>query len=463
MSRISRRRFLGGVAAGAALASLSPFRPARAAGGRACRFLIVLEGNCYEPRCLLAPSARAALDAGAASSPIGESRWWYRSYRHDAPLSIDDGDLAMAPALAGLEEHGVADRATAIFGLSSRVVGGGHTAFHGALSSTRTLSGRAGGQTIDAWLASQATVRGETPFDAVRLNVGGGALTFGACAGAPGLSLPMINDPVAAHGVLYGAFSTGDAQIAYNQQRHLLAFLRDEVQEAIVDDRLDVSAARKLELYGASIDELRLTQTRLEALALSPRPVPEAGLAPIPRLGATLDLATSALIDGLTNVAVVGSGAGGSWPLTYSSVSAVGRHDMHHGSAGNPTLRQNILDITRLQIREIARVARRLADEPEPGGEGSMLDHTIVVFIGDNGEQHHSTASEFPVLLIGGGAVLQPGGRTLIYPGLGSGGHRQVSNLWNTLGYAAGTDLDDFGGEEGTLRRAFGPLGELLA
>ena len=91
-----------------------------------------------------------------------------------------------------------------------------------------------------------------------------------------------------------------------------------------------------------------------------------------------------------------------------------------------------------------------------------QLPAESIVYIGDNGEQHHSTASEFPVLIIGGeSSGLRTGGRTLVYPGLGSAGHRQVSNLWNTLGHVAGVELDAFG-TEGPTRVAPGPLGELM-
>ena len=93
-----------------------------------------------------------------------------------------------------------------------------------------------------------------------------------------------------------------------------------------------------------------------------------------------------------------------------------------------------------------------------------MLDNTVIVFIGDNGEQHHGTASEFPVVLIGGKNLgLATGGRTIVYPGVDSGGsgHRQVSNLWNTLGHLAGEPLDMFGAE-GPYRVAPGPLAELM-
>lgn len=42
---------------------------------------------------------------------------------------------------------------------------------------------------------------------------------------------------------------------------------------------------------------------------------------------------------------------------------------------------------------------------PSPNAAGTMLDHTVIVYRGDNGEEHPSTATEWPVLLIGGGAL----------------------------------------------------------
>ena len=105
-------------------------------------------------------------------------------------------------------------------------------------------------------------------------------------------------------------------------------------------------------------------------------------------------------------------------------------------------------------------MARRLADTPDPAS-GTMLDHTVIAYVSDNGEQHHSTASEFPTLLIGGSALGLGGGRTIVYPGMQSPGHRQLSNLWNTFGHFAGDDLNTFG-SEGPTRIAEGPLTELM-
>ncbi|HEY1100925.1 MAG TPA: DUF1552 domain-containing protein, partial [Myxococcota bacterium] len=177
---------------------------------------------------------------------------------------------------------------------------------------------------------------------------------------------------------------------------------------------------------------------------------------------AQLQLVASALLGGLTNVAVVAMGPGGGLGMTYDSVlPGVDRHNLHHGSAAVPEFLAAIHEVTRRQVAAIATLARTLRDTPDIGG-GTMLDHTAIVFVGDNGEQHHSTASDFPTLVIGGrGLGLQHSGRTHLYPGQSSDQHRQLSNVWNTMGYAGGLALDEFGAE-GRNRRAAGPLSSLL-
>jgi hypothetical protein len=147
---------------------------------------------------------------------------------------------------------------------------------------------------------------------------------------------------------------------------------------------------------------------------------------------------------------------------------------MHHESQNSPACVGTIHEVTRRQVTAIANMARKLKNTPDPSNGTNMLDGTVIVYIGDNGEQHHSTATEFPILLIGGRAMhLQTGGRTIVYPGIGAGNnHRQVSNLWNTLGQLTGAmqatlptgtniSFDVFGGE-GPNRIAHGPLSELM-
>lgn len=463
---MKRRDFLKLSAAAAAAASL-PFAPRLSADeGDAPRFLFIVEGNGFEPASLLCDSAREAMGE-LAGMPIERSRWWYNRYRHDAPMEIATPDLARsnylrdtfgtAFPLEPLEEEGVVDQATVLLGLSSRIVGGGHSGFHGALSSTRTIGGRPGGPTIDAYLAALPDVRGETPFDAFRVGVGGGsAIDFGTCAYDRARPAPLILDVASAYEFAYGAFTEGDARLAFERRDRMLRFAATDLAAAERTFSGNARELSKLGTYGGSIASLIESQERLRGMDLVAPPAPATDLTPIPRFDALVDLATSTLIDGLAPVAVVGSGTGGAFGLHYSTISATARHDMQHGSGGAPALLDAIRQVNRAHVAAIARSARRLAD-------AGMLDRTVIVWIGDNGEQHHSTASEFPVLLLGGSALgLRPGGRTVIYPGISSPNHRQISNLWNTLGYAAGQTLDGFGGEEGDLRKSFGPLDELL-
>lgn len=464
---ITRRRWLKAVGLGAGAGLLGPFltQVARAQGRAPRRFVFVVEGNCYEPVTVLSDPARAALDATMAQ-PIGAQRWWHTRYAHDAPLDVAGG-LDTAPALAAL--GALAPRTRVVLGLSSKISGGSHSSRHGALSSTRTTGKKAGGPTIDAWLGAQASVRGGTPFDVVRLGVGtdpARPLEFQTCAYGAGRSAPLLLQPDQAYRALFGSVAGGDAGAAFQRQGAQLDFAVADVQAALAAFSGNSLERAKLETYLGSLEDLLDRRARLIAIGAqidAARPdAPAPAAAPLDRFRQQIDLVGAALLGGLTNVCVVGMGTGEDFGLSYPEViQGISRHDLHHGSARNPQFLNAVHTVTRLQLEAVFGLARTLAAAPDIGG-GTVLDNTLIVYVGDNGEQHHSTASDFPVVLIGGEALgLVPGGRSVVYPGLRSGGHRQMSNLWNTMGYLGGVELDDFGAE-GPNRRALGPLEELM-
>lgn len=468
MRPTTRREWLRTVGLGAAGATLAgPLlrQVAHAQDAPPRRFLFIVEGNGFEPVTVLSEAARAALNP-TLSRPLTTERWWHTLYRHDAPIEVPAG-LGTAPALAGLGE--LADRAAVVLGLSSKITGGGHSTQHGALASARTIAGSAGGVTIDAWLAARPDVRGATPFDAIRLGVGtdpNRPLDFGTCAYGPGRAAPLVLQPDRAFDALFGSVAGGAPAAAFRRQGAQLDFAAADVRATLEVFPGSSAERAKLETYLESITAILDRRERLMAIGPqleAARPeAPVAAATALDRFAQHLELATAALIGGLTNVCVVGCGSGGDFGVAYPTlIQGVGRHDLHHGSAQNPRFLEAIHAATARQMGAIGDAGRRLAAAPDIGG-GTVLDHTVIVFVGDNGEQHHSTASDFPVLLLGGaGMGLRTGGRTIIYPGLGSDGHRQLSNLWNTLGHVAGEDLNDFGAE-GPTRRAAGPLADLL-
>lgn len=482
MSKLHRRTLLRAIAAGAGGAMLLPILSRLTSAGppQVARFLFIVEGNCYEPVTVLDPDTLAAINA-TASKPITGERWWYQRYKHDKPIIVPSTKFDQTLALPSIASLGLASQTAVLFGLSSRITGGGHTALHGVLSSARTVGGSPGGQTIDAYLGALQAVRQQTPYDVVRLgmvgSVGVKRLSYATCATGPGVAAPAIVDPLAAYAALFGLVAAPAQMAAFAQRKTLLDFAQKDVQAAVSAFGGSSPERAKLEAYLASIEEVSARQQRLATMA----PQLEAVKPPSPdlaanyatdcmeRFGAQLTLAVAALKGQLTNVAVVTSGTGDDFgPLTYPSepdpaYRTRSRHDLHHVSASDPGALTTIHDMTSQQLGAIAAAAQDLMNTPDPAGTGSMLDNTVIVFIGDNGEQHHSTASEFPVVLIGGKNLgLKTDGRTIVYPGVDTGGsnHRQVSNLWNTLGHLAGDPLDTFG-QEGAYRVAPGPLGEL--
>lgn len=493
MPRLTRRGLLAGFGLGAGAALLDPFlRQAIAGGPVARRFVVVVEGNAVEPLAFMSDRTQAEIET-RATSPVTGRRWSYDRYGHTVPIEVAAGDMGTARALDPLQSGGVdlTGKAAVVLGLSSRIAGGGHSAHFGALSSSRSTPSRPAGQTIDAWLAERPAVRGTTPFDAVRVGVGdrGDILANFTCAFAVGRSAPVTLDPLLAYNNLFGFLPASTGEASFARRSLQLDFAIDDVNAVLATFGGNSRERAKLEAYLDSLLVIRQRQDDLSAIASGIDPTDPSTAFPAPEdpstnplygtgdhfdiLEAQFENVTAALLGGLTHVAVLTSGTGGHFGyMDYARVlrnhpgvpAGLERHDLHHGSGGDPEATGDyvdaIHDVTREHVVMIAKLARSLEAVPE--GNGTMLDHTAILYLPDNGEQHHSTASEWPCLLVGGSELgLRTDGRTIVYPGAGDPtNNRQLSNLFNTLGYAAGEVLDDFG-EEGNTRIAEGPLSEL--
>lgn len=460
---------------------------ARAANGAPCRFVFVIEGNGVEPVSFLSDATRTALDA-TNEKPVGTERWWYRDYQHTSPLVIPNSGLASAKSMASLGAAfgpELESKSAVIYGLSNKIAGGGHGCASGALSCARSSAAVPGGVTIDAFLASLPQVRQNTPFDAVRLGVTAAneRLNYGACAYGVGRPAPVITDPSTAYTNLFSSVGT-PAQIAAFQRRgELIEFGREQTIKKLACFKGNDLQRQKLLDYKSSLEDLLERQTILNILSgadgsadvltpLKPEGPENNALytstSPRDRFEVQFELATAALIAGLTNVAVLGMGIGNEFSKTtypnYSGqIDGNNRHDLKHLSGGNQTYQDAIHAISGDYVGFIAKLARALDAVPE--ASGTMLDHTVIVFMGDNGEQHHSTSSEWPLLLVGGSALgLNTDGRTIVYPGIynNSPGHRQLSSFFTTLAHSAAEPIEKFG-NEGTTLLAEGPLSEVLA
>lgn len=121
----------------------------------------------------------------------------------------------------------------------------------------------------------------------------------------------------------------------------------------------------------------------------------------------------------------------------------------------------------RFQSEEFARFATKLKATPEPAREGSMLDHTLLLFGSASSAFHLSR--NYPLILAGGKSMGFKHGRYLNHAGAGAyrGGWAPgdtepwrmkstredlpLSNLYVAMLQKLGVETDSFGGNTGTL------------
>jgi hypothetical protein len=93
-----------------------------------------------------------------------------------------------------------------------------------------------------------------------------------------------------------------------------------------------------------------------------------------------------------------------------------------------------------------------------------MLDNTVIVYLSDAADTHHTHCYEWPMVLLGGSSRLRVDGRYLVFPRRGEPGWRTVNTIHNTFLHAAGIEENSFGhfikDADDTAQR--GPLTEIL-
>lgn len=457
LSTLNRRRFLKNLTLGAGAPVLAPVleRIVLGAEGRLAplRFLFVLEGNGLPPRQL---------------QPV-EIPFIPRQERErfsNTPLA----GCTLPPSLRPVEEF--RERMTILQGLSGRMCSGGHSCDHGALGAYHANGGRAiRGATVDGVLGRAHP----GIFQNVVLGISSEvdkAIDFNCTATAPGQSLATILHPSIAYRRLFGAVAQNEAGTDFEARRRLLDHMQGDIKRA--RKQLGALEREKLDAYLDAFETLSKTSTRLVEARES-----LAGVAPgsgdkyqskieTDRLDAHFELAAAALVGGLTQCATIASGVGiPNFNVTFEGLGIKDpKHVIGHAyySADDRARWEMSETIRAFHFSLIARTMRTLAKIPE--GNGTLLDRTVILYLSDNAETHHSTCYEWPFVLFGGPAAgLQPGGRIVHYPDYGRHGHRTINTLYNTLLHAAGIPRDDFGRLDPGLDPGMhkGPLAELLA
>ena len=134
----------------------------------------------------------------------------------------------------------------------------------------------------------------------------------------------------------------------------------------------------------------------------------------------------------------------------------------HGGSYQGKTWSELYNIIRRYHFDLIAGLCKKLESIKE--GNGTMLDNTVIVYLSDGAEGHHSRCWEWPMVVIGDMGGKLKTGRYVDYPGYGQKAHRTTANMYVTLLQLAGSTRDSFGMADPNLKDLdqHGPLAELL-
>ena len=252
----------------------------------------------------------------------------------------------------------------------------------------------------------------------------------------PNKPVAPIDDPYQMFAKLYGE----------TKDRESMRSILDEVHEdlAKVAAALPAEDRRILEEHTALVRGLERDLAAEPAAARHAVPVLEQGVVEqndqMPRISRMqIELAVSALAADFTRVATLQyTNSVGQPHMKWIGVDE-GQHELSHEPNSNAAAQEKLTKINAWYAGEIAHLARRLAETPEPGGDGSLLDHTTILWTNELGEGNSHSQDDIPWVLVGGGLGFTTG-RALEFPGVPH--NRLLLALAHALGH---TDLERFG------------------
>ena len=167
-----------------------------------------------------------------------------------------------------------------------------------------------------------------------------------------------------------------------------------------------------------------------------------------------LDLGISALKSGITNTLTIGSGRGeifGAW--RGLGIDQQGHNLGHMKQPDNPIW----VKIRQYNCRMLVKLVKELESMPED--DGTMMDHSLIVYTSNNADKQHTSGANWPFILIGNpNGPIKTGQFTQMEK-------RPINDLYNTLLHAAGINSDRFNMDKNLAENYHskaGPIEDLL-
>lgn len=129
-----------------------------------------------------------------------------------------------------------------------------------------------------------------------------------------------------------------------------------------------------------------------------------------------------------------------------------GHHELSHEPDSNEPVQEKLTKINKWYCEQLAYLCQRLAETPEPGGGGSLLDNTTLVWTNELGQGNSHTLDNIPFVMVGGGLDFKMG-RSLKFDKV------PHNRLLMSFAHAFGHRITKFGNPDFC---GAGPLSELV-
>jgi hypothetical protein len=304
------------------------------------------------------------------------------------------------------------------------------------------------GRTLDQVLAAQ--IGQDTPLPSLELSIEEVALNCGSGYGCaylntiswrtPTVPLPMESNPQVVFERLFGDGTTSAQRLRRKEQDKSIL---DSVTQKIarLQNRVDPGDRTRLDEY---LDNVREIERRIEKAAQQSSNNPDVPTAPVgipdsfeEHIKLMFDLQVLAYRADITRVSTMMVAR----DLSGATFPSSGVRDGFHNASHHSNLRARMdvfAQINRYHVEMLAYFLDKLRNTPD--GDGSLLDHAVVLYGSSmsNGNQHDH--DPLPVLVAGGASGHLKGNRHLVFRA-----HTPMSNLMLSLLDKLGVHEDSFG------------------
>jgi len=269
----------------------------------------------------------------------------------------------------------------------------------------------------------------------------------------PTLPLMTENNPRFVFERLFGASDSTDPKVRaarLRQDRSILDSVTDRVNQ--LQRRLGAADNRRVNDYLTSLREVerRIQKTEEQSAKEVPDVVRPAGIPESFDEHAHLlyDLQLLAYQADITRVTTFMYGREQS-PRPYPQIGVPEPHHPVTHHQNDPVKMEKCAAIQRYHLKLFTDYLEKLRNTPD--GDGSLLDHVMILYGAAISNSDRHTHGPLPTLLVGGGSGALKGGRHLVYPE-----HTPLTNLQLTMLNLLGVPTEKLGDSTGQFKELSG-------